>query len=85
MISCQVVSTNFFPISRFVNSLKDFSTNGFKLNGYEVRRSSVLLMDGDIMELPSSRSGNYLSYGTPEATADPSSARIRVHTTTSTI
>ncbi|KAI0005567.1 kinase-like protein [Russula compacta] len=36
-------------------SCQDFSTNGFKLNGYEVRRSSVLLMDGDIMELPSSR------------------------------
>ncbi|KAI0305027.1 kinase-like protein, partial [Russula brevipes] len=36
-------------------SCQDFSTNGFTLNGYEVRRSSVLLMDGDIIELPSSR------------------------------
>lgn len=36
-------------------SCQDFSTNGFTLNGYDVRRSSVLLMDGDIMELPSSR------------------------------
>lgn len=44
------------PPFRSVNSPKDFSTNGFTLNGYDVRRSSVLLMDGDIMELPSSRS-----------------------------
>ncbi|KAN0121657.1 meiosis-specific serine/threonine-protein kinase mek1 [Russula decolorans] len=36
-------------------SCQDLSTNGFTLNGYDVRRSSVLLMDGDIMELPSSR------------------------------
>ncbi|KAH9969108.1 kinase-like protein [Russula dissimulans] len=36
-------------------SCQDLSTNGFTLNGYEVRRSSVLLMDGDIMELPFSR------------------------------
>lgn len=40
-----------------INSPKDFSTNGFILNGYDVRRSSVLLMDGDIMEFPSLRSG----------------------------
>ncbi|KAI9513077.1 kinase-like protein [Russula earlei] len=36
-------------------SCQDVSTNGLTLNGYEVRRSSVLLMDGDIMGLPSSR------------------------------
>ncbi|KAH9982328.1 kinase-like protein, partial [Lactifluus volemus] len=36
-------------------SCQDLSTNGFTLNGYEVRRSSVLLMDGDVIELPSSR------------------------------
>ncbi|KAI0307670.1 kinase-like domain-containing protein [Multifurca ochricompacta] len=35
--------------------LLDLSTNGFILNGYEVRRSSVLLMDGDVIELPLSR------------------------------
>lgn len=44
-------------ISASVKSPKDLSTNGFTLNGYDVRRSSVLLMDGDTMELPSSRSG----------------------------
>jgi hypothetical protein len=54
------------------NSPKDFSTNGFKLNEYWVRRSAALLMDGDILELPSSRRGNCLSPGTPEPTADPS-------------
>ncbi|KAN0135652.1 meiosis-specific serine/threonine-protein kinase mek1 [Lactarius tabidus] len=36
-------------------SCQDLSTNGFTLNGHEVRRSSVLLMDGDVIELPSSR------------------------------
>ena len=56
MISCQVLLSG-SPLSRCVNFPKDFSTNGFVLNGYNVRRSSVLLMDGDIMELPSSRSG----------------------------
>lgn len=56
MISCQVFLSG-SPLSQCVNSQKDFSTNGFVLNGYNVRRSSVLLMDGDIMELPSSRSG----------------------------
>jgi hypothetical protein len=55
MVSCQVFLSG-SPFFRTVNSLKDFSTNGFTLNGYDVRRSSVLLMDGDIMELPSSRS-----------------------------
>lgn len=44
-------------ISVSVKSPKDLSTNGFTLNGYDVRRSSVLLMDGDTMEFPSSRSG----------------------------
>lgn len=55
MVSCQVFLSG-SPLFRCVNSQKDFSTNGFVLNGYNVRRSSVLLMDGDIMELPSSRS-----------------------------
>ncbi len=55
MISCQVFLSG-SSLSLFVYSPKDFSTNGFTLNGYDVRRSSVLLMDGDIMELPSSRS-----------------------------
>ncbi|KAH8998816.1 kinase-like protein [Lactarius hatsudake] len=36
-------------------SCQDLSTNGFTLNGHEVRRSSVLLMDGDVIELPASR------------------------------
>ncbi|KAI0271432.1 kinase-like protein [Gloeopeniophorella convolvens] len=36
-------------------SCQDLSTNGFTLNGYDVRRSSVILMDGDVIELPSSR------------------------------
>ncbi|KAI0249498.1 kinase-like domain-containing protein, partial [Lactifluus subvellereus] len=36
-------------------SCQDLSTNGFTLNGYEVRRSTVLLMDDDVIELPSSR------------------------------
>ena len=57
MISCQVFFFVTLLISLSVKSPEDFSTNGFTLNGYDVRRSSVLLMDGDIMELPSSRSG----------------------------
>jgi hypothetical protein len=87
MISCQVFLDDRFSLSRLrlVNVLKDLSTNGFTLNGYEVRRSSVLLMDGDIMELPFSRSGYYLLRWTPESAADPPIARIQVHTSKDTV
>ncbi|TFY50323.1 hypothetical protein EVG20_g11586 [Dentipellis fragilis] len=33
----------------------DFSTNGLILNGHRVRRTSVILMDGDIIQIPSSK------------------------------
>ncbi|TFY83403.1 hypothetical protein EWM64_g611 [Hericium alpestre] len=36
-------------------SAQDLSTNGLILNGHKVRRTSVILMDGDIIEIPSSR------------------------------
>ena len=75
----------FLTLISTANSLKDSSTNGFKLNGYEVRRSSALLMDGDILELPSSQREYYLLSGTPGSTAAPSISRIQMHTSTGTI
>ncbi|KAI0639637.1 kinase-like protein [Trametes polyzona] len=36
-------------------SCHDQSTNGIVLNGHKIRKTSVLLMDGDMLELPSSQ------------------------------
>ncbi|KAI0328178.1 kinase-like protein [Cubamyces sp. BRFM 1775] len=36
-------------------SCHDHSTNGLILNGHKIRKTSVLLMDGDLLELPSSQ------------------------------
>ncbi|PIL31727.1 transporter [Ganoderma sinense ZZ0214-1] len=36
-------------------SCHDHSTNGLVLNGHRIRKTSVLLMDGDILEIPSSQ------------------------------
>ncbi|OSD03305.1 kinase-like protein [Trametes coccinea BRFM310] len=36
-------------------SCQDLSTNGLILNGHKIRKTSVLLMDGDLLELPSSQ------------------------------
>ncbi|TFK86160.1 kinase-like protein [Polyporus arcularius HHB13444] len=36
-------------------SCHDCSTNGLILNGHRVRKTSVLLMDGDLLEIPSSQ------------------------------
>ncbi|KAI8990495.1 kinase-like protein [Trametes punicea] len=36
-------------------SCHDYSTNGLILNGHKIRKTSVLLMDGDLLELPSSQ------------------------------
>ncbi|KAI0673365.1 kinase-like protein [Trametes maxima] len=36
-------------------SCHDTSTNGLILNGHKIRKASVLLMDGDLLELPSSQ------------------------------
>ncbi|KAI0361379.1 kinase-like protein [Trametes cingulata] len=36
-------------------SCHDLSTNGIILNGHKIRKTSVLLMDGDVIELPSSQ------------------------------
>ncbi|KAH9857953.1 kinase-like protein [Lenzites betulinus] len=36
-------------------SCHDSSTNGLLLNGHKIRKTSVLLMDGDLLELPSSQ------------------------------
>jgi hypothetical protein len=72
-------------ISLSVKSPKDFSTNGFTLNGYDVRRSSVLLMDGDVMEFPSSRSGKSPIMWDTRINANLSITRIQVHTSTLTM
>jgi hypothetical protein len=85
MISCQVFFEHDLALISIADSLKDSSTNGFKLNGYEVRRSSALLMDGDILELPSSQREYCLLPGMPGSTAAPSISRIQVHTSTDTM
>ncbi|CCL98512.1 uncharacterized protein FIBRA_00511 [Fibroporia radiculosa] len=36
-------------------SCEDMSTNGLVLNGHKVRKTSVLLMDGDIIQIPHSQ------------------------------
>ncbi|RPD57045.1 kinase-like protein [Lentinus tigrinus ALCF2SS1-6] len=36
-------------------SCHDLSTNGLILNGHRIRKTSVLLMDGDLLEIPSSQ------------------------------
>ncbi|KAI0801044.1 kinase-like protein [Fomes fomentarius] len=36
-------------------SCHDHSTNGLVLNGHRIRKASVLLMDGDLLEIPSSQ------------------------------
>ncbi|KAI0756779.1 kinase-like protein [Daedaleopsis nitida] len=36
-------------------SCQDVSTNGLFLNGHRIRKTSVLLMDGDVFEIPSSQ------------------------------
>lgn len=36
-------------------SCEDFSTNGLILNGHKIRKSSVLLMDGDVIQIPHSQ------------------------------
>ncbi|KAI0715375.1 kinase-like protein [Earliella scabrosa] len=36
-------------------SCHDHSTNGLILNGHRIRKTSVLLMDGDLLEIPSSQ------------------------------
>ena len=36
--------------------LQDFSTNGLLLNGHKVHKTSVLLMDGDTIQIPHSQS-----------------------------
>ncbi|KAH9948164.1 kinase-like protein, partial [Amylocystis lapponica] len=36
-------------------SCQDFSTNGLILNGHRIRKTSVLLMDGDVVEIPHSQ------------------------------
>ncbi|EJF66900.1 kinase-like protein [Dichomitus squalens LYAD-421 SS1] len=36
-------------------SCQDHSTNGLILNGHRVRKTSILLMDGDLLEIPSSQ------------------------------
>jgi hypothetical protein len=35
---------------------QDLSTNGIILNGQKIRKTSVILMDGDTVEIPSSQS-----------------------------
>jgi hypothetical protein len=35
---------------------QDLSMNGIVLNGHKIRKASVILMDGDIMEIPASQS-----------------------------
>lgn len=35
---------------------QDLSTNGVILNGHKIRKTSVILMDGDTVEIPSSQS-----------------------------
>ncbi|KAI0963960.1 hypothetical protein AcW1_000896 [Taiwanofungus camphoratus] len=36
-------------------SCQDFSTNGLILSGHKIRKTSVLLMDGDVVEIPHSQ------------------------------
>ncbi|KZT02399.1 kinase-like protein, partial [Laetiporus sulphureus 93-53] len=36
-------------------SCEDFSTNGLLLNGHKIRKTSVLLMDGDVVQIPHSQ------------------------------
>ncbi|KAH9944190.1 kinase-like protein [Epithele typhae] len=36
-------------------SCQDLSTNGIVLNGHRIRKASVILMDGDILQIPSSQ------------------------------
>jgi len=78
-------SEQFLALISTANSPKDSSTNGFKLNGYDVRRSSALLMNGDILELPSSQRECYTLPGIPGSPAAPSISRVQVHTSTDTM
>ena len=38
---------------------QDLSTNGTLLNGNRIRKTSVILMDGDTIEIPSSQSASF--------------------------
>lgn len=38
---------------------QDVSSNGISLNGHKIRRTSVIVMDGDLLEIVPSKSKSY--------------------------
>ena len=59
VISCQV---SFLQLPAYISLTRhqDLSTNGTLLNGNRIRKTSVILMDGDTIEIPSSQSANFI-------------------------
>jgi len=64
-------------------SCQDFSTNGLLLNGHKFRKTSVLVMNGDTIKIPSSKSFQCLlkwkeihERRTPHPTLTPSVDRV---------
>ncbi|KAI0068281.1 kinase-like protein [Artomyces pyxidatus] len=54
-VHCKVYAVH-SSTGNVIVSCQDLSTNGFTLNGHQVRRASVILMHGDVIQLPSSKS-----------------------------
>ena len=57
LVSCQV--EDYMRVQATALSLstlpQDFSTNGILLNGYRLRKSAAIVMDGDTLQLPNSK------------------------------
>lgn len=62
IISCHVSPSLDFLGVHINSMVQDHSTNGMLLNGHKIRKTSVLLMDGDVLELPSSQSAFVYAY-----------------------
>ena len=59
VISCQVSLYSSCFLVPLIHP-QDLSTNGTLLNGNRIRKASVILMDGDAIEIPSSQSANFV-------------------------
>ncbi|KAF9785698.1 kinase-like protein [Thelephora terrestris] len=68
-IHCKLYAVQVHP-GGFVISCQDLSTNGTLLNGHRIRKASVILVDGDTIEIPSSQKFQCLfSFKTPREKA----------------